>query len=113
MGQVSFANDIEHDPARDVEEAKENQTYSVYNYDETPANKSWAGALPVKQGLYDPELEKDACGVGFAAYVQFICSVCATKECLLICWTATSKVFLVTRLLAMVSFIHKYSISIN
>ena len=27
----------------------------------------WAGALPVKQGLYDPELEKDACGVGFAA----------------------------------------------
>jgi hypothetical protein len=27
----------------------------------------WAGALPVKQGLYDPSLEKDACGVGFAA----------------------------------------------
>jgi len=28
-------------------------------------NTSWAGAIPVKQGLYDPELEKDACGVGF------------------------------------------------
>lgn len=27
----------------------------------------WAGALPDKQGLYDPQLEKDACGVGFAA----------------------------------------------
>lgn len=27
----------------------------------------WGGALPVKQGLYDPSLEKDACGVGFAA----------------------------------------------
>lgn len=27
----------------------------------------WAGALPKKQGLYDPALEKDACGVGFAA----------------------------------------------
>lgn len=27
----------------------------------------WGGALPVKQGLYDPQLEKDACGVGFAA----------------------------------------------
>ena len=27
----------------------------------------WAEALPVRQGLYDPELEKDACGVGFAA----------------------------------------------
>lgn len=27
----------------------------------------WAEALPKKQGLYDPSLEKDACGVGFAA----------------------------------------------
>lgn len=33
-----------------------------------PVNNSWAGAIPVKQGLYDPELEKDACGVGFAWY---------------------------------------------
>lgn len=41
---------------------------SVYEYQNTPENKSWAGALPLKQGLYDPELEKDACGVGFAAY---------------------------------------------
>lgn len=39
----------------------------VYEYDNTPENRSWAGALPLKQGLYDPELEKDACGVGFAA----------------------------------------------
>lgn len=46
---------------------EEPQERSVYNYDEGPANRSWAGALPVKQGLYDPELEKDACGVGFAA----------------------------------------------
>ena len=29
-------------------------------------NTSWAGAIPVKQGLYDPQFEKDACGVGFA-----------------------------------------------
>jgi glutamate synthase (NADH) len=27
----------------------------------------WGDALPEKQGLYDPSLEKDACGVGFAA----------------------------------------------
>ena len=33
-------------------------------------NTSWAGAIPPKQGLYDPELEKDACGVGFAWYVS-------------------------------------------
>ena len=30
----------------------------------------WAEALPARQGLYDPELEKDACGVGFAASVS-------------------------------------------
>ena len=46
---------------------EEVQSTSVYEYENTPENKSWAGALPVKQGLYDPELEKDACGVGFAA----------------------------------------------
>lgn len=62
MGKVSFANVIEEIP--------EDQTpYSVYNYQEGPDNHSWAGALPKKQGLYDPELEKDACGVGFTAYV--------------------------------------------
>ena len=46
---------------------EEEQSTSVYEYQNTPENRSWAGALPVKQGLYDPELEKDACGVGFAA----------------------------------------------
>lgn len=39
--------------------------YSPYDYQESN-NDSWAGALPVKQGLYDPQYEKDACGVGFA-----------------------------------------------
>lgn len=43
------------------------QPTNVYEYENTPENRSWAGALPVKQGLYDPENEKDACGVGFAA----------------------------------------------
>ena len=40
-------------------------------YTEYKAEKGygWAGALPQRQGLYDPELEKDACGVGFAAWV--------------------------------------------
>ena len=46
---------------------EEEQLTKVYEYENTPENKSWAGALPVKQGLYDPELEKDSCGVGFAA----------------------------------------------
>jgi hypothetical protein len=40
---------------------------SVFPYQETSQNKSWASTLPMKQGLYDPALEKDACGVGFSA----------------------------------------------
>jgi glutamate synthase (NADPH/NADH) len=32
-----------------------NEEYTPFNYQETLENKSWASALPVKQGLYDPE----------------------------------------------------------
>lgn len=47
----------------------EQQEYHPYDY-QTENNTSWAGALPVKQGLYDPDLEKDACGVGFACHIK-------------------------------------------
>ncbi len=53
---------------------EEQSTANVYEYQNTPENRSWAGALPVKQGLYDPEYEKDACGVGFAASVVILTS---------------------------------------
>ncbi|KAK6199318.1 glutamate synthase [Scheffersomyces amazonensis] len=43
---------------------------SLYKYDEVPENKSWASALPVAKGLYNPELEKDACGVGFTCHLK-------------------------------------------
>lgn len=43
---------------------------TVYSYDEVPENKLWAHALPIAQGLYDPELEKDACGVGFTCHLK-------------------------------------------
>jgi hypothetical protein len=36
-------------------------------------NSSWAGVIPVAQGLYDPDLEKDACGVGFICHIKGIC----------------------------------------
>lgn len=49
---------------------EEDAPTTVYNYQTGPENRSWAGALPVKQGLYDPEYEKDACGVGFAAHIK-------------------------------------------
>lgn len=69
MGRVSFAENVEKRTI-ETDDAAGDETYSVYQYDNGPDNKSWAGALPVKQGLYDPELEKDACGVGFAAHIK-------------------------------------------
>ncbi|KAI8575052.1 hypothetical protein K450DRAFT_263550 [Umbelopsis ramanniana AG] len=37
---------------------------------EQKENTSWAGAIPVAQGLYDPQYEKDACGVGFIVHIK-------------------------------------------
>jgi glutamate synthase (NADPH/NADH) len=64
MGRVSFVEDTKNP---DANEAVDDESRTVFPYQETPENKSWASALPLKQGLYDPALEKDACGVGFAA----------------------------------------------
>ncbi|KAK4580263.1 glutamate synthase [NADH] [Recurvomyces mirabilis] len=69
MGRVSFADNVEERRIEEIEES-EQEPYSVYEYQDGPENKSWAGALPMKQGLYDPSLEKDACGVGFAAHIK-------------------------------------------
>jgi glutamate synthase (NADPH/NADH) len=66
MGRVAFADHVEE---RAIDEIEEEPT-NIYEYQNVPENKSWAGALPMKQGLYDPELEKDACGVGFAAHIK-------------------------------------------
>lgn len=72
MGRVSFADDVIE---RTIDEHEiEEEPVKVYEYQNTPENKSWAGALPLKQGLYDPELEKDACGVGFAAHIKGLAS---------------------------------------
>lgn len=64
MGQVAF---VEEPSVREIEDTVEDEVRSVFPYQEGPENGSWASALPLKQGLYDPSLEKDACGVGFAA----------------------------------------------
>lgn len=72
MGRVSFADDVEQRTIDEIDEVEaiEEEPVNIYPYENTPDNKSWAGALPKKQGLYDPELEKDACGVGFAANIK-------------------------------------------
>ncbi|KAF7722913.1 glutamate synthase [NADH] [Apophysomyces ossiformis] len=33
-------------------------------------NLSWAEAIPPAQGLYDPDYEKDSCGVGFMVHIK-------------------------------------------
>ncbi|CAI4217243.1 unnamed protein product [Parascedosporium putredinis] len=47
-----------------------NEEFHPYEYQDEN-NSSWAGALP---GLYDPSLEKDACGVGFACHIKGLAS---------------------------------------
>ena len=69
MGRVSFADDVEQRTIDEVDDIDE-EPVNIYPYENDADNKSWAGALPKKQGLYDPELEKDACGVGFAANIK-------------------------------------------
>lgn len=76
----------------------EEEPTNVYKYQDTLENQSWAGTLPLKQGLYDPELEKDACGVGFAACVQVAPN---SNNCTDIFNTDTSREWLVTRSSAM------------
>ncbi|CAI4307040.1 AMM_1a_G0007290.mRNA.1.CDS.1 [Saccharomyces cerevisiae] len=49
-----------------LEEAYEGGTIQNYN-DEHHLHKSWANVIPDKRGLYDPDYEHDACGVGFVA----------------------------------------------
>ncbi|KAI9661407.1 MAG: glutamate synthase [NADH] [Alyxoria varia] len=72
MGRASSTDAVNKNKLASITEEEQDsiREYSVYNYDEGPNNGSWAGTLPVKQGLYDPENEKDACGVGFAAHIK-------------------------------------------
>lgn len=80
-----------YDPGYDI---IEEEPTNVYKYQDTLENQSWAGTLPLKQGLYDPELEKDACGVGFAACVPFPLNFSNGTD---IFGTDTSREWLVTR----------------
>lgn len=45
----------------------DNQPSDEYKEYEPKRGYGWANTLPERQGLYDPEYEKDACGVGFTA----------------------------------------------
>ena len=77
MGRVSFAEDVEKHTIDDIDDQ---EPVNLYEYQNVPENKSWAGALPMKQGLYDPEYEKDACGVGFSAHIKGVASHKIVKD---------------------------------
>lgn len=77
MGRVSFNDLVEE---HTIDAIDEEQPVNLYEYQNVPENKSWAGALPLKQGLYDPELEKDACGVGFSAHIKGVASHKIVKD---------------------------------
>lgn len=74
---MSFAEHVEKHTIDDIDDQ---EPVSLYEYQNVPENKSWAGTLPMKQGLYDPELEKDACGVGFSAHIKGVASHKIVKD---------------------------------
>lgn len=55
---------ISSSSASSISSGDDVEQYSIYKYDEVPENKSWASTLPTQKGLYNPEYEKDNCGVG-------------------------------------------------
>ena len=59
MGSIDLQDIYGQDYSEEIKD-----DYTPYNPEE---GYGWGQALPKKQGLYDPELEKDACGVGFTA----------------------------------------------
>ena len=58
---------VEENREQEKVNAEQREEYTPYH---PQKGYGWAEALPLRQGLYDPELEKDACGVGFAALVS-------------------------------------------
>ena len=55
---------VEETHKQEIGTSEVREEYTPYRPDK---GYGWGEALPAKQGLYDPSLEKDACGVGFAA----------------------------------------------
>jgi len=55
---------VEETHKQEIDTTEVQEEYTPYKPDK---GYGWGEALPEKQGLYDPSLEKDACGVGFAA----------------------------------------------
>ncbi|OUT21729.1 hypothetical protein CAS74_002698 [Pichia kudriavzevii] len=62
-GSVLSDRPLSPSSASSIELDSNKESYSVYKYDEVPENTSWASTIPIQKGLYNPEYEKDNCGV--------------------------------------------------
>lgn len=60
----------EHSFSATSQDQIESSDQAAHADDVLRSNAHWAGALPAPQGLYDPEQEKDACGVGFMCQMK-------------------------------------------
>ncbi|KGK37580.1 hypothetical protein JL09_g3267 [Pichia kudriavzevii] len=69
-GSVLSDRPLSPSSASSIELDSNKESYSVYKYDEVPENTSWASTIPIQKGLYNPEYEKDNCGVGFACQIK-------------------------------------------
>ncbi|CCD22344.1 glutamate synthase (NADH) NDAI_0A01860 [Naumovozyma dairenensis CBS 421] len=60
---------LKSEPFDLLEDAYEGGSYNIdqLTHENT---KSWANVIPDKCGLYDPDYERDACGVGFVANIK-------------------------------------------
>lgn len=69
--QVRFVDKLNADAAPVHEESISSDNLEASGYDEVERSTSlWAGSMPAAQGLYDPDNEKDACGVGFMCQIK-------------------------------------------
>ncbi|KAE8220612.1 hypothetical protein CF319_g5887 [Tilletia indica] len=71
--RVRFDPDFNSKDSRDHhdEEATSSYDFQASGFEHVERDQqSWAGSLPAAQGLYDPENEKDACGVGFMCHIK-------------------------------------------
>ena len=64
--EETVVNNIVSEVPAEPQQQEEPQPESYAEY-KSDTGYGWADALPQRQGLYNPELEKDACGVGFTA----------------------------------------------
>lgn len=63
---------LKSDSFNHLDESYEGGSFEETNQSSPHENVSWSNVIPGKVGLYDPDYEKDACGVGFVSNIKGI-----------------------------------------